>query len=81
VSNLNSVEIPMTLISQYMPYQYRRIKEGIVENNAEALIKDYIYYEIDNDASITYEPVMINDDYDIGDIVSLRTEASIDAPV
>lgn len=42
---------------------------------------NYIYYEIDNDASITYEPVMINDDYDIGDIVSLRTEASIDAPV
>ena len=47
VKNLNSVEIPMTLLSQYMPYQFRRVKEGLVENNPEALMKDYVklYYE------------------------------------
>ncbi|MBK2403623.1 tagatose-bisphosphate aldolase [Erysipelothrix rhusiopathiae] len=48
VANLDAVEIPMTLISQYMPYQYRRIKDGIVENHADALIKDYIKLYLDD---------------------------------
>ena len=48
VKNLTETEIPMTLISQYMPYQYRRIKEGKIENNPEALIKDYVKVYFDD---------------------------------
>lgn len=42
ISNLNENGISMTLLSQYLPYQYRHIKDGLIENNAEAIIKDYV---------------------------------------
>lgn len=42
VDNLNETPIPMTLLSQYMPYQYRRIKASIIENDPLEIIKDYI---------------------------------------
>lgn len=42
VKNLSETDIPMNLLSQYMPYQYRRVKEGLVENTPLALIKDYV---------------------------------------
>lgn len=47
LNNLEKVDIPMTLISQYLPYQYRNIKEGIINNNPKEIILDYIklYYE------------------------------------
>lgn len=37
----------MTLISQYLPYQYRNIKDGKINNNPQEIISDYIklYYE------------------------------------
>lgn len=38
----NLREIPIYLISQYMPRQYEKIREGILENNCEALILDKI---------------------------------------
>lgn len=46
-NNLEKVDIPMTLISQYLPYQYRNIKEGKINNNPKEIILDYIklYYE------------------------------------
>lgn len=47
IKNIDSVGIPMNVLSQYMPYQYRKVKEGLIDKNAESLIKDYIklYYE------------------------------------
>lgn len=47
MENLSSVDIPMTLISQYLPYQYRNIKDGKIENTPHALVSDYVklYYE------------------------------------
>lgn len=42
LKNMNSINIPLTLISQYMPVQYERIRHGEIENNATALIKDKI---------------------------------------
>ena len=42
VENLSAEPINMTLLSQYLPYQYRRVKEGTVENNPLAIIKDYV---------------------------------------
>lgn len=42
LSNLGSTEIPLTLISQYMPIQYRHIREGKIKNTAEGLLKNRV---------------------------------------
>ncbi|WP_323610541.1 LPXTG cell wall anchor domain-containing protein [Erysipelothrix enhydrae] len=42
---------------------------------------NYVYYEVENDASISYEPLTINDRYALNDTVTLSTRASINAPV
>jgi D-tagatose-1,6-bisphosphate aldolase subunit GatZ/KbaZ len=41
-SNLERVEIPLTLISQFFPQQYNKIKEGALENTPRALVKNRI---------------------------------------
>lgn len=38
MNNLNEIEIPNTLISQYLPNQYKLIMEHKIENNPESLI-------------------------------------------
>ncbi|QIK69245.1 class II D-tagatose-bisphosphate aldolase, non-catalytic subunit [Erysipelothrix sp. HDW6C] len=48
VENLTATPIPMTMLSQYMPYQYRRIKEGIIKNSPLDLIKDYVKLYLDD---------------------------------
>ncbi|MCJ7666268.1 MAG: class II D-tagatose-bisphosphate aldolase, non-catalytic subunit, partial [Actinobacteria bacterium] len=48
INNLNSIEIPMTLISQYMPVQYMKIRNGELLNDPESLIKDRIINCIDD---------------------------------
>lgn len=40
--NLKKKKIPLTLISQFMPIQYQRIRDGIVKNDPEELVKDNI---------------------------------------
>lgn len=40
--NLSDVEIPMALLSQFMPYQYVRVREGVLENKPVSLIIDRI---------------------------------------
>jgi D-tagatose-1,6-bisphosphate aldolase subunit GatZ/KbaZ len=40
--NLTNVEIPLTLISQYMPIQYEKIRMGLLKNDPENLVKDKI---------------------------------------
>lgn len=42
MNNLSNIEIPATLLSQFMPYQYRKVKAGLIKNTPEALISDYI---------------------------------------
>lgn len=42
MNNLSSTTIPMTLISQYMPVQYRNIKDGNLVNDPKSLVHDYI---------------------------------------
>jgi len=46
VANLED-PIPMPLLSQFMPIQYKKIQDGIVENHVDALILDRIgdYYD------------------------------------
>ncbi len=47
MDNLGKEEIPMTLLSQYLPYQWRNIKDGKINNNPREIVLDYIklYYE------------------------------------
>ena len=42
LKNMNSVEIPMNILHQYMPIQYESIARGKLENTASSLVKDYI---------------------------------------
>ncbi|CAM3595689.1 class II D-tagatose-bisphosphate aldolase, non-catalytic subunit [Erysipelothrix urinaevulpis] len=47
IKNINETGIPMNVLSQHLPYQYRKVQKGLIELEATALIKDYIklYYE------------------------------------
>ena len=48
IANLRTVVIPLTLISQYMPVQYSKIKSNQLKNEPEALLKDRITNYIDD---------------------------------
>lgn len=47
IKNLNKRKIPLPLISQFMPIQYNKIREGQLENNPLSLIKDKISCVLD----------------------------------
>lgn len=42
IDNLNKAQIPLTIIDQYMPMQYKKIREGLLVNKPEELLKDRI---------------------------------------
>lgn len=42
LSNLNDIQIPLTVISQFMPVQYREIRSGNLKNNPNELIRSKI---------------------------------------
>ena len=42
LNNLGSVEIPLTLVSQFMPIQYRHVRDGKITCSVEALLKDRV---------------------------------------
>lgn len=42
ISNLRTKEIPLTLIRQFMPFQYNKVRNNGLENDPEALLKDVI---------------------------------------
>ena len=48
IGNLKSVQIPLTLISQFMPIQYNKIRAGALHNSPEALLKDRVVNCIDD---------------------------------
>lgn len=48
IKNIDSVEIPISILSQYMPMQYMKYREGKLELKAEALIKDKVRDYIDD---------------------------------
>lgn len=47
IRNLSAVEIPLAILSQYLPQQYAKIREGILDNSVESIIKDKIRNVID----------------------------------
>ncbi|MGE5613734.1 MAG: class II D-tagatose-bisphosphate aldolase non-catalytic subunit [Bacillota bacterium] len=48
IRNLKSTTIPLTLISAFMPAQYKKIRNGLLENDPEALLKDRVTDCIDD---------------------------------
>ncbi len=42
LSSLDDKGIPLTLLSQFMPEQYRKVREGLLENTSENLAKDKV---------------------------------------
>jgi len=48
IRNLKTVEIPLTLISEFMPIQYVKIRNGTLAKSPEALLKDRITNCIDD---------------------------------
>lgn len=45
--NLGDKEVPLTLLSQFMPQQYLKVREGKIANNFENLIKDKVRSVLD----------------------------------
>ena len=48
IKNLDETQIPMTLLSQYMPLQYQSVRNEQIELTAEDLIQDRIGNYIDD---------------------------------
>ncbi|MBQ2678092.1 MAG: class II D-tagatose-bisphosphate aldolase, non-catalytic subunit [Firmicutes bacterium] len=48
IANLREEEMPMSLISQYMPAQYRKIKEGRLAADPEKMITDHVCEVLDD---------------------------------
>ena len=48
LTNLNAVEIPLTLLCQYLPQQYAAVRAGNIQNRAEDLLIDHIGDRIDD---------------------------------
>jgi D-tagatose-1,6-bisphosphate aldolase subunit GatZ/KbaZ len=48
MNNLEGFEIPVTILSQFMHEQYKKVREGILKANAEALLKDRIGEYLDD---------------------------------
>lgn len=48
ISNLKKTNIPMTLVSEFMPVQYNKIRQSKLNNDAESLLKDRVINCIDD---------------------------------
>ena len=60
IKNLDSLdEIPLYLLSQFMPIQYTKVREGIIENNVASLIKDRVTNTLDEYTFATNQEMLI----------------------
>ena len=48
IKNISSVKVPLSMIHQYFPLQYTKIRDGLLKNNPRALIKDNIINVIED---------------------------------
>lgn len=56
MSNLRSLpEVPLNLMSQFMPIQYTKVREGLLVNDPEALVKDRVVNTIDEYLYATHQ--------------------------
>lgn len=40
--NFEDIDIPLNMLCQYMPVQYKRVRDGIIKNDARSLVKDAV---------------------------------------
>ena len=59
INNLTTYGIPLNLLSQFMPIQYTKVREGLLENNPEALIMDRIINTMDEYLYATHQKELI----------------------
>ena len=55
LTNLRTHGIPLNLLSQFMPIQYTKVREGVLENEPVALIEDRIMNTIDEYLYATHQ--------------------------
>ena len=55
LTNLRTHGIPLNLLSQFMPIQYTKVREGLLENDPVALIEDRITNTIDEYLYATHQ--------------------------
>ncbi len=55
IENLRTLGIPLNLLSQFMPIQYTKVREGVLENDPVALIEDRIMNTIDEYLHATHQ--------------------------
>lgn len=48
IANLEEVRMPLSIIHQYMPTQYVKIRDGVLQNTPRELIKDHIVNLVDD---------------------------------
>ena len=58
IANLRKSGIPLSVLSQFMPIQYTKVREGQLENDPEALIKDRIVNTIDEYLYATHQETL-----------------------
>lgn len=61
ISNLSSIDIPLSLISQYMPIQYTKIREHRLEKKPEVMLKDRIVNCIDEYLFASHQDELFKD--------------------
>ena len=42
IHNINGVDMPISLLEQYMPLQYKKYRSGMIDKNAQSLLKEHI---------------------------------------
>ncbi|MEG0469622.1 MAG: class II D-tagatose-bisphosphate aldolase, non-catalytic subunit [Longicatena sp.] len=60
IKNLRETGISLAALSQFMPIQYTRVREGIIENDPEALIRDRIENTIDEYCFASHQDELFN---------------------
>ena len=55
IGNLRATGVPLNLLSQFMPIQYTKVREGLLENDPVALIEDRITNTIDEYLYATHQ--------------------------
>ena len=59
ISNLRTLGVPLNLLSQFMPIQYTKVREGELENDPVALLEDRIVNTIDEYLYATHQKELL----------------------
>lgn len=59
MTNLRTLGIPLNLLSQFMPIQYTKVREGLLENDPVALVEDRIINTIDEYLYATHQKELL----------------------